>query len=75
MQYGLGRYSCALKNVQNALRDPHASRSFDILEAIMIMIVMEVRGSLRIYLGRYVLMLSSFSFLTVKMAGYIMLGV
>lgn len=39
---GLSRYSIALQTVHDALRDEGASRSFDLLEAVMIMQVIEV---------------------------------
>jgi hypothetical protein len=43
---GLSRYSTALQTVHKALTDEGASRSFDLLEAIMIMQVIEVREDL-----------------------------
>jgi hypothetical protein len=39
---GLSRYSSALQTVHEALTDEGASRSFDLLEAVMIMEVIEV---------------------------------
>ena len=39
---GLSRYSTALQTVHEALIDEAASRSFDLLEAVMIMQVIEV---------------------------------
>jgi hypothetical protein len=43
---GLSRYGTALQTVHNALTDEDASRSFDLLEAVMIMQVIEVREDL-----------------------------
>lgn len=40
---GLTRYGAALHTVHGALADDVASRSFDVLEAVMIMAVIEVR--------------------------------
>jgi hypothetical protein len=40
---GLSRYGAALQTVHEALADEVASRSFDVLEAVMIMAVIEVR--------------------------------
>lgn len=42
MQFGLGRYSRALATVQRALGDTNASQSFDVLESVMIMTLIEV---------------------------------
>jgi hypothetical protein len=39
---GLSRYGAALQTVHEALADEVASRSFDVLEAVMIMAVIEV---------------------------------
>jgi hypothetical protein len=44
--HGLSRYSSALQTVHKALGDESASRSFDLLEAIVIMQVTEVCTSL-----------------------------
>ena len=38
----LSRYGAALQTVHEALADDHASSSFDVLEAVMIMAVIEV---------------------------------
>lgn len=41
-EHGLRRYSRSLNELNLALRDPNSCRSFDVLEAVVIMAVMEV---------------------------------
>lgn len=49
LQHGLYRYGTALKALNRALSDPQESRSFDVLEAIIVMAVFEVSGPAGLY--------------------------
>lgn len=42
VQRGLRKYGTALKALNNALGDPKGSRSFDVLEAVIVMALLEV---------------------------------
>lgn len=45
LQYGFKRYTNSLAVVHSALMDPYSVRSFDLLESVMIMALIEVRRS------------------------------
>ena len=47
---GLSRYGAALQTLHEALADENASRSFDVLEAVMIMAVIEVRSLVKLWM-------------------------